>query len=66
MVVEDGTDAPAPAAAAKPLVAAGYRLVGVLLAAGAPAPIGFAMSMPMGALPSSSSAGVAALTERRV
>jgi hypothetical protein len=66
MVGDDGTDATAPDAAAKPLVGSGYHLVGVPLAAGAPAPIGFATSMPGGALPMSLSAGVAALTERRV
>jgi hypothetical protein len=61
-----GTDARAPAAAAKPLWAAGYHLVGVTLAAGAQAPIGFAISTPVGASPMSSTAGVAVPTARRV
>jgi cation transport ATPase len=49
-----------------PWWAAGYHLVGVTLAAGAPAPIGFAISTPVGASPMSSSADVAVPTERRV
>jgi hypothetical protein len=66
LVGDDGTDARAPVAAAKPLVGSGLPLVGVTLAAGAPAPIGFAISTPVGASPMSSSAGVAVPAERRV
>jgi hypothetical protein len=66
VVGDDGDRRASTGRRGKTPVGSGYHLVGVTLAAGAQAPIGFAISTPVGASPMSSTAGVAVPTARRV